>query len=279
MDNNQVFARIYREIVRNKGLLPGLPGLALRLRETVANPRHTLDDLARVVQTDPGATAYLLQIANSPLYATRLPAQDIKTAISRFGIPVTRNLIMAYSARQLFSSHSREIEQAMAGVWKLSVRRSAIAALLAGKVAVDPDQALLAALLQDVGGLPVITYLSSQSKQLPPPTVLLKFLEALTPRVSALLMQRWELNDEYVEVALKRNQWDYRHSGPAGLVDVVLVARLLSLKNTHHLPEWPDPASVPALQYFADGGLDEAAAEQLLQEAENEILEIQSLLQ
>ncbi len=279
MESNQVFAKIYREIVRNKGLLPGLPGLALKLRDTVAQPRHTLDDLARVIQTDPGATAYILQIANSPLYATRLPAQDIKSAIGRFGIPVTRNLIMAYSARQLFSSHSEAIEQAMASVWQLSVRRSAIAAILAARVQVDADQALLAALLQDVGSLPVITYLSSQSRQLPPPAVLLKFLEALTPKVSALLMQRWELNDDYVEVALKRNRLDYQHGGPADLVDVTLTARLLSLKNTHHLPEWPDPDTVPALKYFADHGLDEAAAEQLLQAAESEILEIQALLQ
>ncbi len=279
MENNKVFARIYKEIVRNKGLLPGLPGLALKLRETVANPRHTLDDLARVVQTDPGATAYLLQIANSALYATRLPAQDIKSAIRRFGMPVTRNLIMAYSARQLFSSQSEAIEQAMAGVWKLSVRRSAIAAMLAGHCAVDADQALLAALLQDVGSLPVITYLSSQSRQLPPPQVLLKFLHALTPRVSALLMQRWELSDVFVEVALKRNHWSRRHEGPTDLVDVVLVARLLSLKGTHHLPEWPGPESAPALKRFGQQGLDEAAAEQLLQQAEREIEEIQALLQ
>ncbi len=279
MESNQVFAKIYREIVRNKGLLPGLPGLALKLRDTVAQPRHTLEDLARVIQTDPGATAYILQIANSPLYATRLPAQDIKSAISRFGIPVTRNLVMAYSARQLFSNHSEAIEQAMAGVWQLSVRRSAIAAMLAVRVRVDADQALLAALLQDVGSLPVITYLSSQSRQLPPPMVLLKFLEALTPKVSALLMQRWELNDDYVEVALKRNQWDYRHAGETNLVDVVLVARLLSLKNTHHLPEWPTLEQVPALGRFGETGLDEPAAEELLQTAESEILEIQSLLQ
>ena len=278
MAHEQVFARIYRQIVRNKGLLPGLPGLALRLREVVANPQHSLEDLARMVQTDPGATAYLLQVANSALFTTRLPAQDVKSAIRRFGIPVTRNLILAYSARQLFSKQPEAIERAMAAIWKASVLRSAHATLLAVAVGLDGDRALLAALLEEVGSLPVMTWLVNERGQLPPPVVLRKFLHALTPRVSALLLQRWGLDDAMVDVALHANEPERKHDGPVDLVDVVCVARLLWQLDVGMLEQWPGVGDVPALVHFGDSLKDRDSARAMLEASRQKVMEIQRLL-
>lgn len=278
MEHHELFARIYREILKNQGTLPGLPTLALKLRKAVESPHFAMEDLARVVQTDPGATAYLMQMSNSPLYRTRLPVQDVKAAIRRFGIPVTRNLIMAYSARQLFMSNSKQVEKEMAKIWKQSIKRSAIASVLARqKSSLDPDRVLLASLMQDIGSLPILVQLATNG-QTPPTGLLNKMLDTLTPKVSALLMEKWDLDDDFVQVASQRNNWKYYNHGPIDLVEIVITARLFSYMGSQKLKTWPSSDQVPAFSKF-DESLDAEKAAKMMMEASREIQEVQSLLQ
>jgi HD-like signal output (HDOD) protein len=54
---------------------------------------------ATIIKSDLGTTTYLLQVANSPLYAGAAPVRQVEQAIARLGINSTRHLVMARAVR------------------------------------------------------------------------------------------------------------------------------------------------------------------------------------
>ena len=100
------FALAYREILADRAPLPSIPDVALRIREAMAEPNYDAKTIARLVNADPGITAYLMRVANSPLYGGAVPIRDLENAIARLGIMPTRNLVTTYALKAMFSTRS-----------------------------------------------------------------------------------------------------------------------------------------------------------------------------
>jgi HD-like signal output (HDOD) protein len=71
------------------------PGIVRRELSTRRQIRQ--DSVATIIKSDLGATTYLLQVANSPLYAGAAPVRQVEQAIARLGINSTRHLVMAHA--------------------------------------------------------------------------------------------------------------------------------------------------------------------------------------
>lgn len=140
--------------------LPSPPGLALQIIELAQDPNATLADVGRVVELDPGLSARLLRMANSPLYATRRRAHTLVQAMSTLGLNATLSLALGFTLMHgLRGRHGST--QLQEHIWRRSVL-SALAARTLGQHAGAgrADVLMLAGLLQDMGRLALLQALT-----------------------------------------------------------------------------------------------------------------------
>lgn len=72
------------------------PMIYQRLTEAIQHPRTSIKDIARIIAEDPGLTARLLKLANSPLYGN-LHVTSIDRAATLIGTREIRDLVLATS--------------------------------------------------------------------------------------------------------------------------------------------------------------------------------------
>lgn len=273
-----LFTKIYQDIIHDHVSLPHLPDIAIKLRKALSSNNYTIDTLARVIQSDVSACAYLLTIANSPLYKTRAEAKDIPSVIRVMGVSSVRNLVTVYSLRSLAVSQSHTMKKHMNRHWQKSAYQAAIANAIAKKYKnVDPERALLAGLMQNVGALPVLMKLDESMLDSPSEQEVEVALEAYTGKVGNLLAKKWGLDEELQLVIKNCGNLAYQGHEDIDLVDVVNIARLLSQIGTAHV-KWPKIEEAPCLQKFSEEGLNLKDSLLLLKEAKDEINKIQKFL-
>lgn len=84
------------EQLRLSGGLPSPKGVALAIMQICRRDDASLDEIARVVQTDPVTSSRLLHMANAA-YASGRPVASIPDAILRLGLEAVRQLAMGFS--------------------------------------------------------------------------------------------------------------------------------------------------------------------------------------
>ncbi len=278
MSVSGLFTKIYRDIINDQVNLVRLPEVVVRLRNALSKEDVTIDIVARVIQTDVGASAYLLNIANSPAYRTRVKASDIQSAIRMMGIPTFSNLIMAYAVKSLVNSKNPVTLKYLKSHWQKSAYRAAIASAIAKLTdRVDPGKALLAGLLQDVGALPILTKL--QADQLDTLTAEDIELALLTyaGKVGVVLAEKWQLDEDFTAVIKNARNLGYDSGDRTDLVDVVNIARLLSHIGQPGI-SWPRLEETPCLMKFGEAGLTMETSLALLKQAQDDINEIKRVL-
>ena len=131
--------------------LPSLPAVAVQILKLAQSHTSTMGDVADAVGYDPALATKLLKIANSPLYGQRRKSGNIRQAVMLLGLNSTLMLTLSFS---LFSSLRQQEERGLDynAYWQRSLLSSTVARLL-GRLPeeVSPEEAFLAALLQDIG--------------------------------------------------------------------------------------------------------------------------------
>lgn len=278
MSVSGLFTKIYRDIVNDQVNLIRLPDVVVRLRKTLSEQDVTIDIVARVIQTDVGASAYLLNIANSPAYRSRVKASDIQSAIRMMGIPTFSNLIMAFAVKSLVSSKNPATLKYLKMHWQKSAYRAAIASAIAKLTdRVDPGKALLAGLLQDVGALPILTKLQADQFESFSEEEIELALATYAGKVGVVLAQKWELDDDFSAVIKNASNLAYDGGDKTDLVDVVNIARLLSSIGQAGVV-WPRLEETPCLMKFGEAGLTMETSLTLLKQAQDDISEIKRVL-
>ena len=127
---------------------------ALRLRKDLQNPDLPTARIAKIVSIEPLIAAKLMQLAGSALYSPDgSPAKDLSAAISRLGVDLVRTTALAIAMNQLLRSKDMAIFSDLTrALWDHSIRTAAAARVLAQNFTrINPDEALLAGLVHDLG--------------------------------------------------------------------------------------------------------------------------------
>jgi HD-like signal output (HDOD) protein len=258
------FAYIEAAVQSNKLSLPTLPQVALKVRQVVASNKATDSELAKLISSDPALSVRLLQVANSPLFRARAKIDSVQGAITRMGHNSVRTLVTSLAMKQLFKPGSLALERQFQSVWQHSVNIAAVSRALASRCRhLDPDQAMLAGLIHQIGKLPILALAEKFPELGRDEAALNHHLEHLHPAIGQLIMKSWDLPDSLARVTWEYLDFQRDPSPEADYVDVVQVAYLESMAVDK--PESaPDLGKVPA---FAKLGLD----------AEIEILEIEDI--
>ncbi|MBI2380879.1 MAG: HDOD domain-containing protein [Gammaproteobacteria bacterium] len=279
MTEHALFLQIFQRLRNGELPLPSLPDIGLRVREAVRDPNQSLQGIAKVVQMDPALAAYLVSVANSPLFRGAKAVDSCQTAVGRLGLSVTGNLVTSYSLKTLFANASTVLTKILRSHWQASVRLGALSSVLARQTrSADPDRALLGGLLQDIGTLPIIANLANKPAILADEAELAAIIEHYVVPVGGLLLKHWQFDEDMLKVVASREDW-MRDPGPkAELADLVLLARLHAYVGTPAMRGCPRINAVPAYAKLNLGELSPAESLQILEAARQEIGEVQRLM-
>lgn len=121
--------------------------VALRLLWLLDDPNAPLDEIARVISADPALSVRILALANVPFYREAGGVTALPRAVSLLG-PQTVRSLASTAVLHLFSAERVEVPDQF---WLHAITAAVAAARIAGRVRVDPAEALTTALLHDIG--------------------------------------------------------------------------------------------------------------------------------
>lgn len=260
--------------------LPSLPEVVLAIRDAVQDDRKGVTHIARLLQMDPILSARVLKIANSPLYHTGAPLTDIKLAVVRLGLSVTRNLVTCLVMHNLFEVNSSAMRQRIRELWQHSSRVAAIAQALARtQRGLSPEKALMAGLLHDIGVLPILVYADQFAGTELVGSVLDDAIATLRAELGNAALASWQMDADIVEVPLLVEQYRRDHAGEADYADLVIVAHIHSYFGQRTSAPLPALHQTPAFGKLAISKLGPEASLELLHQANTEIAATVRMLQ
>lgn len=268
-----------RALKEKKLALPTIPDISLKIRRAINDPRANNSKIAKVVQMDPVITARLIQISNSPLYRGRRRIESCPEAITRLGLKVAQHLITSFALKTVFKAKTRLIHKRMNDLWQHSSYVAAICAVLAHKTpGFDPDRAMLAGLIHDIGMVPVLTFADSHVDLISEPQDLEVALSKLRGPVGASIMQQWHFPKDFKAIVLEAENWFRDLQPQPDYVDLVLVSQLHSFVGTPQIHRNPRIDEIPAYNKLLAGHLDADTSMNILETAREEIWQIQQML-
>ena len=227
-----------KDVVGSTDRLPTLPRVSLELRMALADDRASIGTIAGIVERDPGLSAKLLHVVNSPVFGLRRSVSSARDAIRYLGLELLQDIMLAlhtYSCFELPVGGRLTMEMHR----DHSLRTARIASAIAGReLAAD---AFSAGLLHDVGALLLETALPDLMDELHlagmaqarPQHELEKEAWGVTHAdVGAFLLGLWGLPDSIVQsVALHHSP---NHESAPRVASLVAVADALAHEQTGH---------------------------------------------
>ncbi|MBA4397462.1 MAG: hypothetical protein C0394_08785 [Syntrophus sp. (in: bacteria)] len=138
--------------------LPTLPGIFVKINETIMNPRSSAYEIAGVISKDTGLTARLLKMVNSAFYGFPAPIDSIQRAVTIIGAKQLTTLSHAMNIIDVFKTIPADIVD-MASFWRHSIACGICARILAGyKNIQNTERLFVAGLLHDIGRLLLYQY-------------------------------------------------------------------------------------------------------------------------
>lgn len=250
---DKVQQELIQAIDNDELVLPTLPEVALRVRETAENPNASIQDLTKVIGNDAALTARIIKVVNSPLLRTNKEITDLQMAISRLGINYTSNLATGLAMEQMFQATSDVVDRKMREVWNKSTEIAGICHVLCRHYTrLMPDQATLAGLVHQIGVLPILTYAEEHNELLADSISLNHVIERIHPLIGDHILRAWEFPEPIAAVPSQYLDFS-RNSARPEYIDIVQVATLQSYLGSEHPYTQFDWSQVPA---FAKLGLD-----------------------
>jgi HD-like signal output (HDOD) protein len=278
--DNQLMVQIYQDLNADQLVLPTLPQIAARISHAMQDPGLDANKLATLISADPAIAAKLLKAANSPRFGGKVQINTLSNAVARLGLNTTHELVLSFAVRELFRTGSGTLKQHMRQLWRHSRRVAAISHVLASRLGkpFDPAVALLAGLLHDIGVVAILSYARSTPELSQDERQLNEAVAKLRGPLGSAIVRRWHLPEALAEVAEHAEHWEREHSAPADYADLIIIAQLHCFVGSEQAAKTPRINQVPAFHKLELDAVTPAFSLQLLEQAREEILEVEALL-
>ncbi len=272
--------RHFQSLVEGDLSLPSLPDVAVQTARLARREDVSLAEIARVITRDPVITARLIKAANSPIYYGKGAVETCERAVTRLGLDTTRQLVVAFSVRELFRAESQGLTRRMQRLWQHSAEVAASCFVLARTLGgFDRDEAQLAGLLHDIGVIPILTYAQGHPDLLSEPDRLDRLIRSLRGPIGRKLLESWNFSSRLVDVVAHSEDW-WRDDGPdPDIVDLVIVGQLISFIGRDKPADVPSMSRLPAFKRLVGDRLDPQSVLNLVESAEEEMTQVKALLQ
>jgi HD-like signal output (HDOD) protein len=279
-EKNLLKERIYADLDAERLSLPSLPDVALRIGHALNEDVTDASRIARIIQTDPAMAAKVVRAANSALYMGRQPVDSCVNAVVRLGLNTTHKLVLSFALREVFRSRSGLLQKQMQKLWSHSTQVAAISAVLARLLKrFDPEHAMLAGLVHDIGSVAVLSYAERFPELSEDQAQIAQAVNELRGDVGALILQRWEFAKDFVITARDAEKWTRDPAPEPDYCDLVIIAQLHSYVGTRRMSKLPP---MDQLACFNKLGLETLTPRQslkILDQAKEQIESTRKLLQ
>lgn len=189
--------------------LPSLPLVGVQVLSLTRNPNVSMDQIAKVLETDLALSAKVLKTVNSSMYGLKTPCTTIRRALNFLGLSAVKSIVLGFSLVDSTKNVSGAGGFDINTHWKRSIYGAAAARTIAMKVnKCDPEEAFAAALFQDIGVLAMFTALGEQYTKVVSAAPADHGKHAALERASlgfthcecgAALAAKWRMPDRYVQ--------------------------------------------------------------------------------
>ena len=277
MKLTQVFLQIEKEIIAETFSLPALPAVAFKVKDAVKDPNSDLNKLAHIVNLDPSFSAYLISLANSPLYRGIDAIESLPVAMGRMGMESTRSSAMIFAVRSLFKTKGQTCKKLLNKLWKQACYVSALSFVIASNLkTADPEKASLAGLMHNIGMIPVVIKLveqgNSESEILRNWGTVMMFSRKISVRVLA----KWGMPEDIKAVA--HGIYEMRKLHPEDLVNLVNLALWHSHLGTPEFKQMPPLAELGFIANHKELDLNTDESLAFLKESQSEVQQMMQAL-
>jgi len=277
VDANPLMVNLFQDLMTDSVSLPSLPEVALRIQQVFKDDQVDVGKVTGILMTDPAITSKLIKVANSPVYQGVAATETLQAAIVRLGMDTTYKQVMAYAVNELFRSHSDNVSKRMESLWSHSRKVAAISRVLAKSSGLfDPEQAMLAGLVHDLGVIVIVEYLQQHCDQLSDAEKIENNIDSLRPQITGMLMQKWNFSEDMVRVAEECEDWFRNQKDEPDLCDLVMIAQYHSMMGTDAMQSLPPITTLPAMTKLNMGPMESI---ELIKQSNQEISEIERMLQ
>ncbi len=275
---NKLLMDCYRHMQSDDLALPTIPDVSFKIRRAINDDKSSISSIARVVQIDPSITARLIQIANSPLYLGRKKIESCPEALTRLGLKAAQDIITSFSMKSVFNAKSPIIRQKMVELWTHSSYVASISAVFAHKIpGFDPDRAMLAGLIHDIGIVPILTYADNHPEIIAHPKDLAETVKELRADIGVQIIRRWDFPEDFEDVVINAENWFRKDNNPSNYADIVMISQLHSFIGKIDIKKIPKLDDLPAYKKLAKH-LNASDSINILDTAKDEIEHIRLML-
>jgi putative nucleotidyltransferase with HDIG domain len=201
-------------VTDTKALRRSLPDVAAEALALCTSSTTDANAMERTLSRDPFISAQVISIANSAMFAPRMPILGVRDAVVRIGLDAVRDVVLMVVTNSTMY-RVRGFEARVDAIRRRTLASAAAARLLAKMLRVESEYGFLAGLLHDVGEL-VLLERCVQEGMLAPGSledpndgpILRDRLDYHHTRVGGALCRAWKLPPGVIEAAEYHH--DYR---------------------------------------------------------------------
>ena len=190
--------------------LPSPKGVALALLNLMQQDDVTIQDIARVVQTDPALSGRLIKFSNSIHFNIRRPIASVSEAVMVIGLPMVRQLVLGFS---VLSNHRKGQCSAFnyQEFWSSSLATAIANQALSAKAKTSSEETFTCGLLSGIGRLTLATLFPDKYAK-----VLSTAADASPDELLSLEREQFDTDHNELAAALLK-EWGF----PAILIETV----------------------------------------------------------
>ena len=281
MEDQELLSEFRSALSRNQFVLPSLPEVAIRVRRLLEDESCSADKIAAVINADPSIAAKLIRAANSPVYHGAAQCDTTRNAIVRLGLNTTRQLVVSFAIKDLFSTESPKLKKAMQKAWQHSVEVAAISFIIAKMVRSDnhtQEEAMLAGLVHDIGVIGILAFAETHPGLMKADEQIERAVSKLRGDSGELILKQWKFPEEFVTTAKEVTNWERSHPFNADICDIVQIAKVHSyIWNKQTIP-FPRMDKLPAFTKLPLGDLTPELTIRILEEAREQVASVKKML-
>lgn len=223
----EIAAEVFAALEANQLELPTLPDIALKLGKLIDDPNVSADQLVNLLSSDPAISVHLIKAANSAALSSGKTVDNVRSAISRLGYRMLRNMVITITMNKLFRVNSPLINQQLKALWEHSREVAANSYVLAlQQKHLRPEQAMLAGLVHDIGVLPLCLFADRYHPCIDQES-LNELAHKFSTKVGTKVLEYWHFPEELVDVIADHENLQRNNASLlTDYVDIVMMANL-----------------------------------------------------
>jgi putative nucleotidyltransferase with HDIG domain len=272
LSDYSLFEQIQHDIVEERVEIPTMPNVAFQIYRVISQDNSDARKVARIVESDPAIAAKLVRTANSVFYRRQKGVESCSEAIVRLGMLAVKNLVTSFVMRELYQSKLPAIQAQVSKLWKHSAIVGAISYNLARLTpGMNPETALLAGLLHDIGALCVLGYAEKNPAALYDNEKFAHVIATFRGQLGAEILRQWNFPASVVNAARDAEDWHRDPDPKPDYSDLVLIAQLHSFAGNERMWSMPRIYEVPAFKKMVSGQLSPTLSLSILDDAKQHI--------